>query len=273
VIIDRGCFRQIDAGVRVANLEPRSVEARLDALEIDNAQRAVAIERLFREAGCADLRTERFEGSDLPNVICTLPGIPGARMLVVGAHYDRAEKGQGAVDNWTGASLLPSLYQSLAALERVHTIQLIAFGAEEAGLLGSKAHVQALDESARAQRIAMVNLDTLGLGSEKIDFRTSDPLLTCFMVAAQSLARVPTELASVTRVGTSDYEPFRAAGIRVISIHSLSTKTLPILHTESDTLERVDRAAYYRSYRVISTYLALLDRYLAGGPEPSAPQS
>jgi hypothetical protein len=53
-----------------------------------------------------------IKGSKLPNVICTLPGQTDS-VILVGANFDHAEVGDGVIDNWSGASMLPSLYQAL----------------------------------------------------------------------------------------------------------------------------------------------------------------
>ena len=37
------------------------------------------------------------------------------RVIVLTSHNDKVDVGDGVVDNWSGASLLPSLFQSLAA--------------------------------------------------------------------------------------------------------------------------------------------------------------
>ena len=42
----------------------------------------------------------------------------------MGGHFDLAEKGNGVVDNWSGSSLLPSLYQRLKSVSRRHRFYL-----------------------------------------------------------------------------------------------------------------------------------------------------
>lgn len=264
--VDMSCMRDGYAGASVGQVAREEIERRLESLQSDDAARAAEIERLFREAGCeANLSRESFDGSDQPNVICLLPGRSATR-IVVGAHYDKVDIGDGAADNWSGAALLPSLYQSLSGREREHSFEFIAFGAEEDGLLGSRAHVKALDAAARSQTLAMVNLDTLGLGALKVEKRASDPRLLCYMLGAQLLLDQPIELVNVDGVGTSDFAPFRDAGIPALSIHSIAQRTLRVLHTRRDTLDAIDRDAYYQGYRAIALYLGLLDSNLADPP-------
>lgn len=68
-----------------------------------------------------------------------------------GRHFDFIERGQGIVDDWRGASLVPSLYQALANPKRHHTYAFVAAAAEER------------DWSAANVR-AFVNMDCLGAG-------------------------------------------------------------------------------------------------------------
>ena len=76
---------------------------------------------LFEEAGCkGDSISEQKVNGEKRNLICTLKGETDS-MIVVGAHFDLIEKGDGVVDNWSGAALLPSFYQGLAEFNRKHT--------------------------------------------------------------------------------------------------------------------------------------------------------
>jgi Zn-dependent M28 family amino/carboxypeptidase len=265
--IDTSCLGRVQQGATVGQVPREEVDANLDALERTNAARAASVERLFREAGCeTNLSLETIPGRELPNVICRLPG-RSATTLVVGAHYDKVDTGDGAADNWSGAALLPSLYRSLTTRERLHSFEFIAFGAEEEGLIGSKAHVAALARTQRRATLAMVNLDTLGLGTMKAEKRGSDRGLLCYLLGTILLLDSPIQLVNVDGVGTSDFLPFRKAGIPVVSIHSIAQDTLHVLHSKDDTLAALDRAAYYETYRVVSLYLAILDLNL---PAPDA---
>ena len=81
----------------------------------------------------------------------------------MGAHYDRVSAGNGVVDNWSGASLLPSLYEAVKGQPREHTYIFIGFTDEEKGLVGSRFYVRQMMKQQVAATDAMVNMDTLGL--------------------------------------------------------------------------------------------------------------
>lgn len=169
--------------------------------------------------------------------------------------------GDGVVDNWTGAALLSSLYQGLARQPRRHTFRFAAFTAEEKGLAGSAAYVKEL-KAAREPVSAMVNMDTLGLGETEVWVRHADPqLVRLFEVAAKAL-NAPVSGMNVDDVGTTDSESFREKKIPAITIHSLTQKTLSLLHSPKDKIEAVRRDAYYRTYNMVLFYLAILDEKL-----------
>lgn len=77
------------------------------------------------------------------NIVGVLAAKPGAREIIVSAHYD-SWKGPGANDNASGAAVLLELahYFHLLKLPPTVTMRFVAFGAEEPGFLGSKAYLQ-----------------------------------------------------------------------------------------------------------------------------------
>ena len=73
---------------------------------------------------------------------------------------------------------------------------------------------------------------------------------------------IPVSGMSVDRVGDDDSHPFLARKVPVITIHSLTSNTFPILHSGRDTEKTIDFAQYYASYRLATFYLAYLNNKL-----------
>src|SRR3954464_3063976 len=90
------------------------VEQRLHLAAVKNPDRKEALEKLFNEVGCGSHLSEQpvKGGTKLPNIICVLPG-ESEQQIIVGGHYDKVPEGRGVVDNWSGSSLLPTVYESL----------------------------------------------------------------------------------------------------------------------------------------------------------------
>jgi Zn-dependent M28 family amino/carboxypeptidase len=243
---------------------PEVVEQRLDRAVSRNQERQQRLAAMLQEAGCAGerLTLQRVRRARLPNVICTLAGESEA-VIVVGAHYDMAGRGQGVADNWSGAALLASLAETLLAAPRRHTFVLVGFAEEESGLRGSQGYVAALSREQKAAIRAMVNLDTLGLATSKVWLNRADPRLAAKLEQTATALEHPLQGVNFERGFTTDSESFRKAGIPAITIHSITQETAAILHSERDTRAAVDLGDYYETYRLVAAYLELLDERLA----------
>ena len=100
------------------------------------------------------------------NVIANKPGTdPGTGTVVLGAHFDTVPNVEGANDNGSGVSVLMTLAQEIFDSSFPFTIQIVAFGSEEVGLLGSRFYVTALSEEKQGDLIAMFNFDVPGSGN------------------------------------------------------------------------------------------------------------
>jgi hypothetical protein len=254
------------SSIEYQKVDPKLIQQRLEAVVRKLSDRRARLEALFREVGCdgAALTTQKVPGSSEPNVICTLAASdPGGGTIVVGGHYDHVDPGMGAVDDWSGAALLPSLYQSLNRKPRRHRYVFVAFSGEERGLYGSRQYVRSLSESERTSVQAMINLECLGLTPPKVWASRADKrLLTAYAVVVQALGVAPGAV-NVDGVGDDDSHPFLDAKIPVLTIHSLTPVTLGILHSARDQVSAIRPEEYYTAYCVAATMLAYLDTFLA----------
>ena len=196
--------------VRFLRLEQEVIASRLKDMPASDDQREAKLRELFLAAGCdkADLQEQVVKHAKNPNVLCVMPG-NSDRLIIVGAHFDHAERGTGAVDNWTGAALLPSLLQSLSQEKRKHTFVFIGFTAEEHGCVGSQFYVNALSANERAKVDAMVNMDTLGLANTEVWQSHADAGLVKIAAVLSQTMHLPLTAVDIDRVGTTDSESFR----------------------------------------------------------------
>jgi hypothetical protein len=250
-------------------LEPRSViESRLKAFRIDNRDREDLVHKWFAESGCGkpNLTEQPAKFGFPPNVICVLPGETD-EVIVVGAHTDKVTRaGDGVVDNWSGASLLPSLFFSVSGEKRHHTFVFVGFTGEERGLVGSEYYVERLTKEQRARIEAMVNMDSLGLSPTKVWASHADKVLLDALASIAMASRLPVSTVNVDKIGTADSESFYRYHIPRITLHSLTQETLPVLHSANDKLVAIKMDDYYDSYHLIAEYLAYLD----GALKPAA---
>jgi putative aminopeptidase FrvX len=245
------------------NSVPRAVvEARLKRYAAKNDQRETTLKQMFGEAGCdaEHVSEQPVKGAKLPNVICALPGSSG-KVIIVGAHFDHVSEGDGVVDNWSGASLLPSLYEALKNAPRSHTYLFIGFTDEEKGEVGSRFYAKQMSKDQVDATDAMVNMDTLGLAPTEVWASHSDKQLTGALVFVAQQLKLPVTGVNVEQVGSTDSEQFAARKVPSITIHSLTQDTwnARILHTSRDKFSAIRLDEYYDSYRLIAAYIAFLD--------------
>jgi putative aminopeptidase FrvX len=241
------------------------VEERLAKYAGNNKQREATLRQMFSDAGCDDqhLSEQSVNGSRQPNVICSLPG-SSDRVIIVAAHYDRVSEGDGVVDNWSGASLLPSLYEAVKAQPRKHTYVFIGFTDEERGLVGSRFYVRQMTKEQVVATDAMVNMDTLGIAPSEVWASHSDKrLLSSLIYIAKSL-NLPLTGVNAEQIGSTDSEPFAERKIPRITIHSLTQAAwnAGLLHSSKDRISAIHRDDYYETCHLLAAYIALLDQTL-----------
>lgn len=255
--------------VQYKPLPPEIIQARLQKYAGNDQQREATLKQMFAEAGCdgQQLAEQPVKGSKLPNVICALPGSTD-RTIIVGAHFDHVPQGDGVVDNWSGASLLPSLYEAVKGESRKHTFIFIGFTDEEKGEVGSRFYARHMTKENVAATDAMVNMDTLGLAPTEIWASRSDRQLHGALLYVAKQLNLPVTGVNVEQVGSTDSEQFAARKIPSITIHSLTQETwnARILHTSKDKISAVRLDDYYQTYQLLSAYIAFLDE----APRPPA---
>ncbi len=239
------------------------IKARLDRAPASNGERAAALHKMFDEAKCsgAMIADQEVKGGRQPNVICTSEG-QSPSTIIVGAHIDFTEVGQGAVENWTGASLLPSLFESLHDTPRKHKFVFVGFADREKGRRGSSYYVKNLSDAEKSQIKAMVNVEGLGLSSTKVQLDGCDRSLSQKMAAIAKSLNLKVAGANDPVVAESDQLSFFEAKIPVISIHSIYGPNKKVPGTMLDKPGAVSMTDYYESYRLIAAYLVYLDQVL-----------
>jgi len=260
--------RSVDVQYKLVSRQ--MVETRLGKYAGNDHQRERTLKEMFAGAGCdgQSISEQPVKGSKLSNVICTLPGSSG-RTIIVGAHFDHISEGDGVVDNWSGASLLPSLYEAIKVVPRRHTFIFVGFCDEEQGLVGSSFYAHQMTKEDISSTDAMVNMDTLGLAPTEIWGSHADKRLNSAIAYVAKQLNMPVSSVDVESIGASaDSESFADRKIPSITIHSLTPAAWKahILHSYKDKLSAMRLDDYYESYRLISAYIAFLDQ-VAGPPQ------
>lgn len=251
----------VSAQVYVNELPRDVIEGRLAIFSKKNPEREAILRKGFEAAGCPTVSEQPVKHTSLPNLLCTLPG-ETERIIVVGAHFDCVDAGDGVADNWSGASLLPSLLETLRTRQRRHTYVFIAFTDEEEGMVGSEFYVKSLSKEDRERIDAMINMDTLGLSPTKIWLSHADKNLVQMAAQVANAMKLPIAALNFEKVGATDSDSFLSKKVPAISFHSVTQQNHHILHSVDDKLRAINLEDYYNTYRLVSVYLAFLDNKL-----------
>lgn len=214
----------------------------------------------FSKLGWEDDETEVM--FDSANVIAVKTG-DSQQVIVVGAHYDSSDEGLGADDNASGVGILLELAEQLQSVSTPYTIHFVAFGGEEAGLLGSQVYVEELSADEIKNTVGMINLDSVIAGDITYVYgNESEPALRDWSLnwatengfALETIPNV--DLSDGEGGGTADIFAFQKAGIPFAYFESTNwtlgdkdgyTQVDPqygdsgaIIHTQYDTLEYLD---------------------------------
>jgi Zn-dependent M28 family amino/carboxypeptidase len=168
---------------------------------------------------------------------------------VMGAHYDFAKAGCGAVDNWSGIVALAHAYRFVRSLETKKTVLFVAFDREEDGLVGSRAMVNAISREQIPHFCAMINLDSFGLADPFAMANGSSVALV--KVAEEEAAKLQIPFSKVTiRKARADSFSFLSRNIPAITLSGLSKDWGSILHTRYDQAQEVDAMSVYNGYKL-----------------------
>jgi len=187
------------------------------------------------------------------NLVVTFPGSLD-RTIVVGAHFDSWDVGQGATDNGTGSAVLFDVARLLKGFSPVnrYTVEMVWFNGEELGLWGSKRYAELHPVDSIA---AMVNMDMEGspVGFNAMGYDEAIPMLSSM---AKSLGGLDLRESPVSIPGTnSDHEPFMLNGIPTFSIDGrLDAEKVRYYHDLGDTFDKVNRK-YLSEAAAVATIL------------------
>ena len=185
------------------------------------------------------------------------------KYIVIGAHYDHlgmmGAKAlfPGANDNASGVALMMDLARFYAKPENQpdYTILFIAFGAEEAGLLGSKFFVENPLVPLADIRF-MINLDLLGTGEKGLMVvnATTCPTEFGMLKSINSSQKYLPEVQSRPPAPISDHAPFYQKGVSSFYFYLMGE--YPYYHDVNDKFEKLSFAGYEGTYKLISDFIA-----------------
>jgi hypothetical protein len=215
------------------------------ALSVPDAQ---LIERLHASGALLRLHLAIGARQAVParthNVLAEVPGTDLAREIVlVGAHLDSWDVGQGALDNAAGVAIVVAAAHQLIALGRAprRTVRVVLFGNEENGFDGARHYA----ERYREEPHQLVGESDFGAGRVwRLRSRVAPEAWPAIEAMAPVLA--PLQVA----LGDNQGSPGPDAAVLMrrnrwsaIELSQDGTDYFDVHHTDNDTLERIDPAA------------------------------
>jgi hypothetical protein len=246
--------------LRFSPVEKSIILERAGNIPSGSQERLARMKELFIDSGCLTVIEQSVPTSEIPNLICRLNG-SSEKTIIVGANY-----GQVSPDNWAGASLLPALYQSLAARKRRHTFVFVAFADEKKTSTAAQFFAGRMTDAEVRHTQAMIDLDALGLSPTKFWAAHSDKNLVKALVVVMYALKLPGSQVDIAQTGQGDSEAFVSRHIPQIIIHSLTRDAVAVMHSQQDLAQEFRPNNYYDSYHLISGYLAYLDETLKSRP-------
>jgi dipeptidyl aminopeptidase/acylaminoacyl peptidase len=213
----------------------------------------------------------------------TVGEIPGGgkpdEIVVVGAHLDSWDLGQGATDNGSGSAVLLEAARLLSrsGVRPRRTIRFVLFTGEEQGLLGSKAYVQ--QHKDELPRISACLVDDTGVGKVTgIDARHRPVLQPILAKELASLKELGVTSYDGSFVGGSDHASFDRLGVPGLMFRQEVAGYRLSHHSQADTLDRATEAGLVQGAQVmavtamrLANFDALLPRERAPREEPRKP--
>jgi hypothetical protein len=220
------------------------------------------------------------------NVVAEKKGA-STQEIIVGAHYDCTGAGKGADDNASGVAVMLEVAKLVQKVQTPYTIRFIAFGAEESGLLGSLAYLNQMSQQEFENVIVMVDLDSLIAGDIAYVYSDEGRQSAARDWALEWALGNGYNLQTIRNVdltdpangkGSSDYAPFRDAGIPYAFFQTTNwtlgdkkghTQVDPrygaqgvIRHTQYDTLAYLDATFPGRVDERLNLFISILYNFL-----------
>ncbi|MCB2198100.1 M28 family peptidase [bacterium] len=238
--------------------------------ELRNGPFSLAVDRRLS----IHFATERIEDAKGYNVVGVVEGTDESlkqEAVIIGAHGDHVGPNAdgvlylGADDNGSGAGSVMEMARAFAANPQPRTLIFCLFGAEEQGLLGSKALAPILPDT--YNYITMLNLDMAGRGDGLTSIPGGSQIGEIWYPWYDSLPdSVQNQIIDGRPWGghSSDHAPFRDEGIPVFSCSSRGHHDF--YHASTDVFQTIHRPAIAGAV----TYMSMFIEHLAAYPEPLA---
>ncbi len=174
-------------------------------------------------------------------------------VVVIGAHIDSWDVGQGAQDDGSGCAVV---MEALATLRRMglvprRTLRAVLYTSEEIGVRGGHAYAEA-HAAELARHVAAFETD-VGAGAP-LGFRMD--ALPAALADARALVTLLAPIGATsldTGFAGADIAQMRPAGVPLLGLVSDPTHYFDVHHSAADTLDKIDPANLGRNVAAMAT--------------------
>ena len=154
--------------------------------------------------------------------------------------------------------LLAWLANSISESTPKKTYKFVAFGAEEKGLVGSRALVESLSAKEVANACAMVNFDSFGF-AEAWALRSISSRELMLLAAEVKRERGGSFSIRNYRGASSDSKSFKEAGVPAITLTGIEKNWRDFLHKEADVAENINFRSVWSGFKFARAFLKRID--------------
>ena len=250
-------------------MRPEAGDKLIPALAISNPDADLLEDQL---AGGQPVRLKMFNSSSWAdsarsaNVIGEIPGRERPREVVVlGAHLDSWDLGQGAHDDGAGVAIMSAAAKLIGEgrLKPRRTVRVVLFANEEFGLSGARTYAR--DHAGEAASHVMGMESDLGAYAPLgLHSRVPPDRLPAIRAMQSVLVPLGVQYRGNDASGDADVGQIAALGVPVCDLDTDASEYFDWHHTANDTFDKVDPALVRRNVACYATLAWLAADYAPG---------
>ena len=215
----------------------RAVKVPAFALAIPDAE----LLRRVLEKGPAKLRlvsSARFlPDADSANVVGEVPGSKRPEQVVVlGAHLDAWDLGDGAVDDAAGVGVVLEVAAALVKAPLERTVRVVLFANEENGLRGAGAYAQKY-QAELVRHVAAMEIDSGAGRALRVAYSAGPDAAAALTALGGQLEKQGLALSADAEAGGADSGEL--TGVPLFQIRQDCARYFDVHHTADDTCEKI----------------------------------
>lgn len=220
---------------------PKIPAAALSVVDAEMLHRIVALGKPVRFR--MSLGAKSFPEAEGANVVGDVEGseIP-SEIVLLGAHLDSWDLGQGALDDGAGCGIIIEAARQIGRLPKKprRTVRVVLYANEENGLAGGRAYAKEHEAELPTHVLAM----EADFGAGRVyeaHFLGDEARRPQFSALIDLVKAIGVEPSPASAYGGADLGPLMTAGVPVMDLRQDGSLYFDVHHTANDTMEQVHK--------------------------------